>query len=292
MLYYFISGELPFRADTFPELCAQVLGGAPTPLDANQLGVPAELAAVISRCLAHHPRDRYANVAELVAALAPFAPMRGQVVTLRTAGLLGVASPPAPGAGTQPMPGDAALQPPPMFSPVVGALPEPAPPQTFAAQPATLHGPAPTTLSTSSGQIAGPNNGPSKGSRSPKAAIVGLVVACVLTVAAVGLYLVIDGSSSSAAETPPPDAAAEIAEPDAGTAELAVESSADAGIAANPDATVEDVAKTEPGSGEPGGQDRKQSSSGSSRKGTGRGTRGSTPDQPKDPEYDPATRRN
>jgi hypothetical protein len=77
-LYELLGGEQPFRADTLPRLCAEVLSGVPTPLLDLRPEVPVELARVIEKAFAREREDRHQSVAELVAALAPFAPSRSQ----------------------------------------------------------------------------------------------------------------------------------------------------------------------------------------------------------------------
>jgi eukaryotic-like serine/threonine-protein kinase len=77
-LYELLGGEQPFRADTLPRLCAEVLSGVPTPLLDLRPEVPVELARVIEKAFARERGERHQSVAELVAALAPFAPSRSQ----------------------------------------------------------------------------------------------------------------------------------------------------------------------------------------------------------------------
>jgi serine/threonine-protein kinase len=74
ILYDFVAGRTPFMADTTPQLCALVLHGTPPPPRQFRADLPEGLEAVILRCLERQPERRYASIAELVAALAPFAP--------------------------------------------------------------------------------------------------------------------------------------------------------------------------------------------------------------------------
>jgi serine/threonine-protein kinase len=55
-----------------PELCAMILQDAPTPLRALRPDVPPGLEAALMRCLEKPPGSRFADLAELAAALAPF----------------------------------------------------------------------------------------------------------------------------------------------------------------------------------------------------------------------------
>ncbi len=68
--YELLTGRLPFDAQTMPELCAMVLQDPPPPLVRDDL--PAGLGAAVFRCLEKKPADRFANLAALAAAIAPF----------------------------------------------------------------------------------------------------------------------------------------------------------------------------------------------------------------------------
>jgi serine/threonine-protein kinase len=97
-LYRLLGGRAPFDGETFAGLCSQVLR-EPTPsLSALRPDLPTELERVIECCLEKDRDLRFANVAEVVAALAPFAskPERAAKVIERVSVVLGVA-PPAPG---------------------------------------------------------------------------------------------------------------------------------------------------------------------------------------------------
>lgn len=70
LLYYAISGRLPFAADTVGELI-QLHQAQPVP-DIRQIvaSVPDALVEVLERCLAKSPADRFESARELAAALA------------------------------------------------------------------------------------------------------------------------------------------------------------------------------------------------------------------------------
>ncbi len=70
ILSQLVSGTLPFQGDTFPELCASIIAGAPAELAEG----PSELADVLQRCLAKRREARYASVQELAEALSSLAP--------------------------------------------------------------------------------------------------------------------------------------------------------------------------------------------------------------------------
>ena len=73
ILYELIGGVVPFIADTMPGVVAMILQNKPTPLRELRADCPEELAAVIAKCMTTNVDMRYADVAELANALAPFA---------------------------------------------------------------------------------------------------------------------------------------------------------------------------------------------------------------------------
>jgi eukaryotic-like serine/threonine-protein kinase len=74
ILYELLSGEPPFQADTFAELCVKVSGGARPAFDELCVIVPPVLVSAIARCLDLSPERRFPTVAALAAALEPFSP--------------------------------------------------------------------------------------------------------------------------------------------------------------------------------------------------------------------------
>ena len=72
-LYQLVSADMPWKADTLPELSIKVAVDPPPPLP-PQLRVPAAFEQIIRRCLEKEPGRRYASVAALAEALGPFAP--------------------------------------------------------------------------------------------------------------------------------------------------------------------------------------------------------------------------
>jgi serine/threonine protein kinase/tetratricopeptide (TPR) repeat protein len=69
LLYEMTAGHLPFRGESDAGVMASVLRDAPAPASRTRSGVPAELDAVIGRCLEKEPKDRYPSAHELVADL-------------------------------------------------------------------------------------------------------------------------------------------------------------------------------------------------------------------------------
>lgn len=71
-LHNLLTGDQPFPAKTIAELCAKILQGSPLGLRVARPEAPEALEAALLCCFHKDPADRYANVAELAAALAPF----------------------------------------------------------------------------------------------------------------------------------------------------------------------------------------------------------------------------
>lgn len=101
ILYELLSGVRPFEADSMPEIVAKILGNQPLRLNNLRPDIPLELEAVIFKCFASKPEDRYASVAELAEALAPFAEESSQAsVGIITRTLGGTSDRPPPNRAT------------------------------------------------------------------------------------------------------------------------------------------------------------------------------------------------
>jgi serine/threonine-protein kinase len=74
ILYELIAGQVPFVAESVTQLTAMVLTETPRPIDNLRPDVPRELSRIVQRCLEKDPQNRYPSVAQLAAALEPFAP--------------------------------------------------------------------------------------------------------------------------------------------------------------------------------------------------------------------------
>jgi hypothetical protein len=96
VLYEFLTAEMPFLGETLPEVVAGVMHGMHQSLRAARADLPAALEAVVDRCLAKDPGARFANAAELAAAVAPFGPRWSQASVERIAQALGLAEPVPP----------------------------------------------------------------------------------------------------------------------------------------------------------------------------------------------------
>jgi len=66
--YFLLTGRPPFEGGTMEVIAAHLITPPPSPTE-HKPDVPADLAAVILRCLAKKPEDRFATVTDLDAAL-------------------------------------------------------------------------------------------------------------------------------------------------------------------------------------------------------------------------------
>jgi len=74
ILYELLGAQTPFTGESYPELCAEILGNPPRSLAQVRPDLPEGLEAVVLRCLEKNPDARFQNVAELANALLPYAP--------------------------------------------------------------------------------------------------------------------------------------------------------------------------------------------------------------------------
>jgi serine/threonine-protein kinase len=74
VLYELVTGESPFRGDTVTALCFDVMERTPQPASHFNAELPPTFDALVARCLAKDPDDRFASMESLAAALRPFAP--------------------------------------------------------------------------------------------------------------------------------------------------------------------------------------------------------------------------
>ena len=72
LLYELLTGRMPFDGEEVGELFAAILEQEPNPIRALRPDVPEGLEAVIFRCLSKNRDNRFADVADLARALAPF----------------------------------------------------------------------------------------------------------------------------------------------------------------------------------------------------------------------------
>ncbi|HSQ63195.1 MAG TPA: protein kinase [Polyangiaceae bacterium] len=104
VLYEALVGTPPYQADTMPEIVARILQAPPPRLHDQRPDAPAGVDAILARCLAKDPNDRFRDVAELARALAPLSP-EGPRSMERIARVLGASlAPQAPATGATPSP--------------------------------------------------------------------------------------------------------------------------------------------------------------------------------------------
>lgn len=71
-MYELLTNSMPFGGEELQETFAQILEKEPLPIRAHVTGVPEGLEQVVMRCLAKNRAERYQDVSELAAAIAPF----------------------------------------------------------------------------------------------------------------------------------------------------------------------------------------------------------------------------
>jgi hypothetical protein len=107
ILHELLSGRPPFEADTLPGACAAIVADAPPTLRSLRADVPAEIEAIVLRCLEKEPGRRFPRVEELLSALEPFSaralkrqPPRIEVASVRLVSVV----PPPPGVSAATIP--------------------------------------------------------------------------------------------------------------------------------------------------------------------------------------------
>lgn len=73
ILYELVTGSPAFQAEGLPQVCARIMVGMPDPIGRDRSDIPRELEAVMIKCLRRYADERYLSVADLAAALMPFA---------------------------------------------------------------------------------------------------------------------------------------------------------------------------------------------------------------------------
>ena len=100
VLYEALSGQLPFAGNGVLQVVSAVVKTDPKPLAEMSLGIAPELCAIVHKCLAKDPNERYATILELARALTPFAAGDG---TLRLSRMERMARPRPPSSGELPL---------------------------------------------------------------------------------------------------------------------------------------------------------------------------------------------
>jgi serine/threonine-protein kinase len=78
ILYQCVTGEVPFEAETLPELVLKIVQTQPRPVHTFRGDVPAAFEQVIGYCLQKNRDHRYQHIGDLATGLVPFAPERGR----------------------------------------------------------------------------------------------------------------------------------------------------------------------------------------------------------------------
>jgi serine/threonine protein kinase len=122
ILYELVAGRCPFEDETVTGLCARIAADPPTPLRQLRADVPPAFEAVVTRCLEKDMRNRPQTVAELAAALRPFASAELQLAVDRVVRIGGPARPPdAAPSSSQVQSGAGRVHSPTGFADTVGA---------------------------------------------------------------------------------------------------------------------------------------------------------------------------
>lgn len=97
ILFELLTRRAPFRGDTVPDVLAAVLTSDPPSPSALRADIPAELSAIILRCIQKDASQRWSNVGMLAQALGPWCPPWALEAAHRAARISGVTD---SGAGT------------------------------------------------------------------------------------------------------------------------------------------------------------------------------------------------
>jgi Tol biopolymer transport system component len=88
--YELLTGHPPFHGLNAQQTLAAHVTAAPAPISAHRPGIPAQLEALIMKCLAKRPADRYQTAEELLATLEPLSTPSGGTTPTTTRPLPGV----------------------------------------------------------------------------------------------------------------------------------------------------------------------------------------------------------
>jgi serine/threonine protein kinase len=89
ILYELVAGVPPFEAETVTGLCAKIVADPPVPLRSRRPEIPTALESAVNRCLDKEVSRRFRSVADLAAALRPFASAEGKMAVDRIARMAG-----------------------------------------------------------------------------------------------------------------------------------------------------------------------------------------------------------
>jgi serine/threonine-protein kinase len=113
-LFELVSGQVPFDGPNAHSVLARIVTDPAPSLLTLRPHAPAELDAVLQRCLVKDPAGRIGSIGELARALAPLAPPRAQISLEHIAAIAGIQVPSArtPMASRSPATDDTVLAPP------------------------------------------------------------------------------------------------------------------------------------------------------------------------------------
>jgi serine/threonine protein kinase len=92
-LFELLTGELPFKGETLPQICTNILHTEPPKITQLRRDLPRDWGAILERCLAKRLEQRYRDVGELARDLAPLAGADAARSLERIAHFLGTAAP-------------------------------------------------------------------------------------------------------------------------------------------------------------------------------------------------------
>src|SRR6185312_2130218 len=91
--YEMLTGHPPFHGLTPAQTLAAQVTETPVPVAMRRPGTPPALDAIIMKCLAKRPADRFQTADELVAALEPLTTPSGGITPTQTRPIAAVAAP-------------------------------------------------------------------------------------------------------------------------------------------------------------------------------------------------------
>ncbi|HEU4410363.1 MAG TPA: serine/threonine-protein kinase [Polyangiaceae bacterium] len=94
VLYELLVGSPMYNIDTLPALCAAIVADPPVPLRSKRPDAPPGVEEAVLRCTQKDPGQRFASVAELALAIAPYGPPEGDLLAARVARRLGASGEP------------------------------------------------------------------------------------------------------------------------------------------------------------------------------------------------------
>lgn len=89
ILHELLAGAVPFDGASMPQICAAVLEQTPKNIRVLRPEITAELDAIVTKCLAKKPEERFENVAQLAHALSAFGTHEARASAERIARVLG-----------------------------------------------------------------------------------------------------------------------------------------------------------------------------------------------------------